>query len=87
MSSGSYENVVTLTRAQTDAFAESYRVRGNFIARAHRKANSAQQSVRILDCHKVVVYTAQPCPVGLVLPSAADIADEDRFARERLMYR
>lgn len=87
MSFAVYENTVTLTRAQTEGFAESDRERGGFIARAHRKANAAGVPVQILDCHKVVIYTAQPCPVDLVLPSAADIADEERYARERLFYR
>jgi hypothetical protein len=87
MSFGAYSNTVTLTHAQTEGYAESDRERGGFIARAHRKANAACVCVQILDCHNVVVYTAQPCPVGLVLPRGLDIAGEDRWARERLMHR
>lgn len=87
MSFAAYDHTVTLTRAQTEGFAESDRERGGFIFRAHRKANAAGVPVQILDCHNVVVYTAQPCPPDLVLPSAADIADEEKWARERLFYR
>ena len=87
MSFAAYDNTVTLTRSQTEGFAESDRERGGFIVRAHRKANTAGVPVQILDCHKVVIYTALPCPPILVLPSVADIADEEKWARERLFYR